>query len=171
MEISDFTFKIVKFNKDFKIVSNLWNIIIIKIHKMKGRIFMKKTKKMVSIMIMVVMILFTMSAFVRVSASVVDTVIGQMGDIDGSQATGVAEIGGQIANILTTVGIVVAVVVLLILGIKYMMGSASEKAEYKKTMIPYLVGALLVLGASSIVKIVFSTINFSDTETVNVQDY
>lgn len=120
---------------------------------------MKKTKKMVSVMIMVVMILFTMSAFVRVSASVVNTVIGQMGDIDGSKAPGVAQIGGQIASILTTVGIVVAVIVLLILGIKYMMGSASEKAEYKKTMIPYLVGALLVLGASSIVKIVFSTIN------------
>ena len=39
-------------------------------------------------------------------------------------------------------------------GIKYMMGSASEKAEYKKTMIPYLVGAILIFGASAITKVV-----------------
>ena len=35
-----------------------------------------------------------------------------------------------------------------------MMGSASEKAEYKKTMIPYLVGAILIFGASAITKVV-----------------
>ena len=56
----------------------------------------------------------------------------------------------------TTIGIIVAVVVLLVLGIKYMMGSASEKAEYKKTMIPYLVGALLIFGASAIAKAVIA---------------
>ena len=37
-----------------------------------------------------------------------------------------------------------------------MMGSASEKAEYKKTMIPYLVGAILIFGASAITKVVVS---------------
>lgn len=120
---------------------------------------MKKTMKVVSILLMIMMICFSLSGIVRAS-NPVDTVIGDMGEIDPSKATGVASIGGQIASILTTVGIVVAVIVLLILGIKYMMGSASEKAEYKKTMIPYLIGAVLVLGASSIVKIVFSTLNF-----------
>ena len=29
-----------------------------------------------------------------------------------------------------------------------MMGSAEEKAEYKKVLIPYLLGAVLVFGAS-----------------------
>ena len=37
-----------------------------------------------------------------------------------------------------------------------MMGSASEKAEYKKTMIPYLVGSILIFGASVITKVVVS---------------
>ncbi|MFQ8987337.1 MAG: TrbC/VirB2 family protein [Intestinibacter sp.] len=63
-------------------------------------------------------------------------------------------IGNQIIGIITTVGVVVAVVILLVLGIKYMMGSASEKAEYKKTMIPYLVGAILIFGASAITQVV-----------------
>ena len=68
--------------------------------------------------------------------------------------TDVMNIGNQIIGIITTVGVVVAVVILLVLGIKYMMGSASEKAEYKKTMIPYLVGAILIFGASAITKVV-----------------
>lgn len=69
---------------------------------------------------------------------------------------GLKTTGGKIVDVITTVGIVVAVIVLLVLGIKYMMGSASEKAEYKKTMIPYLVGAVLIFGASAIAKAVVS---------------
>ena len=53
--------------------------------------------------------------------------------------------GNSIISILQTVGVVLSVVVLMIIGIKYMMGSAEEKAEYKKTMIPYIVGAALIL--------------------------
>ena len=48
------------------------------------------------------------------------------------------------------------VIFLLILGIKYMMGSASEKAEYKKTMIPYIVGAVLIFAGTSLVRVIYS---------------
>ncbi len=37
-----------------------------------------------------------------------------------------------------------------------MIGSASEKAEYKKTMIPYVVGAVLVFAGTSLVKVIYS---------------
>ena len=39
--------------------------------------------------------------------------------------------------------------ILIVLGIKYMMGSTAEKAEYKKTLMPYFIGALLIFGASA----------------------
>ena len=63
--------------------------------------------------------------------------------------------GNSIISILQTVGVVLSVVVLMIIGIKYMMGSASEKAEYKKTMIPYIVGAVLIFAGTSIVKVIY----------------
>lgn len=116
---------------------------------------MKKTMKLISILLMVVMICFTLSTVVRASGRV-DNIIGIMDNSSANGVENVASIGGQIADIITTVGIVVAVIVILVLGIKYMMGSASEKAEYKKTMIPYVVGAMLILGGSAIVKIIFS---------------
>ena len=73
-------------------------------------------------------------------------------------ATGTTEIqnfGGNIMGVINVVGVVVAVVVLMVIGIKYMMGSAEEKAEYKKTMIPYIVGAVLIFGATTIANVVF----------------
>lgn len=67
-------------------------------------------------------------------------------------------LGGKILGILQTVGIVLSVIILVILGIKYMMGSPEEKAEYKKTMIPYLVGAVLIFLAPTIANTVYTLI-------------
>ena len=64
-------------------------------------------------------------------------------------------LGNNIMGVLNVVGVVVAVVVIMIIGIKYMMGSAEEKADYKKTMIPYLVGAILIFAASTIANVVY----------------
>lgn len=115
---------------------------------------MKKTIKMFEIMMIALMLVMGMTTIC--SAGNVDPA-GIASNLHGTQSnaqTQVTNIGNQIIGIITTVGVVVAVVVLLILGIKYMMGSASEKAEYKKTMIPYIVGAALIFGASAITKVV-----------------
>ena len=89
------------------------------------------------------------------------TVFGLTPDqLDGSKSSaGTSEdlvnLGHDIVNILQTVGIVVSVVIIIILGLKYMMGSAEEKADYKKTMIPYLVGAAFIFLAPTIANIVY----------------
>lgn len=67
----------------------------------------------------------------------------------------IANIGGQLLGIFQTVGAVVAVIILLVLGIKYMMGSAEEKADYKKSMIPYVIGAIIIFGAPAIANMVY----------------
>lgn len=74
--------------------------------------------------------------------------------------SGITDFGGKIMGIIQTVGVVISVVILMVLGIKYMMGSAEEKAEYKKTMIPYVIGAVLIFGASTIANMVY---NFTST--------
>lgn len=64
--------------------------------------------------------------------------------------------GNKIITIISTMGSIVSVIVLVVLGVKYMVGSAEEKAEYKKTLLPYVIGAALVFAASSIAGIIFS---------------
>lgn len=112
---------------------------------------MKNTMKVMSILVIIAMVLVALSTVV--SAKDAAGLIDQMNP-DYSKGGDVANFGQRLTSIISTVAIVIAVVVLLILGIKYMIGSASEKAEYKKTMIPYLVGAVLVFGAGAIAKVV-----------------
>ena len=69
--------------------------------------------------------------------------------------TGSPEIQSAGNSIISIVGVVLSVVVLMIIGIKYMMGSAEEKAEYKKTMIPYIVGAALIFAASIFANVIY----------------
>lgn len=64
------------------------------------------------------------------------------------------DIGNILIGYLQAIGSVVSVVVLIVLGIKYMIGSAEEKAEYKKTMMPYLIGAIMVFAITNILGII-----------------
>lgn len=115
---------------------------------------MKKSVKIISVLMLILTVLITLSTISNAGGVNPSELAGQLtGTTSGAQQD-VMNIGNQIIGIITTVGVVVAVVILLVLGIKYMMGSASEKAEYKKTMIPYLVGAVLIFGASAITKVV-----------------
>lgn len=115
---------------------------------------MKKLSKILAI-ILLVAIAMTIGMGTIANASSTDQVDKLFGP-GTADTTGISSVGTNIVSIITTIGIIVAVIVLLILGIKYMMGSASEKAEYKKTMIPYLVGAVLIFGASAIAKAVIT---------------
>ena len=65
-------------------------------------------------------------------------------------------VGQKVIGIIQVVGIIISVVCLMILGIKYMMGSAEEKAEYKKTFIPYIIGAVLLFAASALANSIYN---------------
>lgn len=58
-------------------------------------------------------------------------------------------------GVIQVVGSALAIICLIILGIKYMTGSVEEKAEYKKTLVPYLLGAIMVFGISNFLNIVY----------------
>ncbi len=76
---------------------------------------------------------------------------GQVTQNDINMITGKTN---NIVGIIVTVGVVISVITLIVLGIKYMIGSVEEKAEYKKSMIPYLIGAVLLFSASILVNII-----------------
>lgn len=59
-----------------------------------------------------------------------------------------------IYNIMLTIGIFLAVIIGGIIGIKLMVSSASEKAEAKKLLVPYVVGCVVVFGGFGIWKLV-----------------
>ena len=72
-----------------------------------------------------------------------------------ADTSGIEKIGNQVITIVSTIGSVASVIVLIVLGLKYMMGSAEEKAEYKKTLMPYVIGAGMVFAASAIAGVIY----------------
>ena len=109
-------------------------------------------QKLFVLIVTVLMVLMALSqiCYALTPSNVTPTEPTQSGDI--------ADLGGRIIGALQTIGVVLAVVLLGILGIKYMIGSAEEKADYKKSMIPYLVGAAVLFLAPTIANIVYTFI-------------
>lgn len=112
---------------------------------------MKKFAKVLPIIIIVAVIglIFCSTAF----AAVTDPT--QFSGNPSANTQGIENVGNYIITIVTVIGTVASVIVLIVLGLKYMMGSAEEKAEYKKTLLPYVIGALLVFAASAIAGFVY----------------
>lgn len=71
--------------------------------------------------------------------------------IDTSQLQSVSS---NLFNIFVEVGVALAVIVGLVIGIKYMYASVDQKAEIKKLLVPYLVGCVVIFGALGIWKFV-----------------
>lgn len=117
---------------------------------------MKKTSKIIVFILIAMMIVSIGTTTVFAEAI--------MGGTDPSTLKGqavagtnnITKLGNQLITIISTVGSVAAVIVLIVLGLKYMMGSAEEKAEYKKTLMPYVIGAALVFAASTIAGVLYS---------------
>ena len=107
-----------------------------------------KKKQIVGIMIIIFIIFINVVSY----GFSVENMTGK--DLPGDTQTKIDNFGQGIIKVITTVGSICSVVVLIMLGIKYMMGSVEEKAEYKKTLLPYVIGASMVFAASSLVSII-----------------
>lgn len=76
-------------------------------------------------------------------------------DGDGANSEELKEKTENVLGIVQVIGSVVSVIMLMAIGIKYMLGSVEEKAEYKQTLIPYLIGAALVFSGTTIPQILY----------------
>ena len=115
---------------------------------------MKKSIKVISTLLLAIMLVASIAG--TVLAVDPNTVLNGLNGNGNVQTNDLTKVGNNIVTIIQVVGIVIAVIVLLVIGIKYMMGSASEKAEYEKTMIPYIVGAVLIFAGTSLVRVIYS---------------
>ncbi len=114
-------------------------------------------KKMIKILPILMMLLMALTVCTPVLA--VNDIAGVPINPSTNSSNTVAGIGNNILGIIRVVGTVIAVGVLMVIGIKYMMGSAEEKAEYKKTMLPYLIGAVILFAAVNIASYVVGIAN------------
>ncbi len=108
-------------------------------------------KQILIILINLILIIFLVSN--TVSGTLV-TEFDKAIKTDGAQELKIE--GGKIVGMIQIVGTMIAVGMLSILGIKYLLGSAEQKAQYKKSLLPYIVGAVLIFGFSNITQVIYN---------------
>ena len=71
-------------------------------------------------------------------------------------SSSVSKMSNAILSVVQVVGIAVAVIMLVVLAIKYISAAPSDKAEIKKHAVVYVVGAVVLFAASGILGIIRS---------------
>lgn len=87
---------------------------------------------------------------------------------DGGASGSVQKIIASIINMVQIIGIGVAIIMLVVLAIKYISAAPGDKADIKKHAVVYVVGAVVLFAASGILQIIKSfagNIQGSDTTT------
>ena len=110
---------------------------------------MERMKKIVSVLLTLA-IMATMFSFVLANN------YPEIGTVDGDTKTKFDTIAGKILAIVQYVGYAIAIGMLIYIGIKYVSASANEKADLKGGLIKYVIGALIIAGASTLFGIVQS---------------
>lgn len=113
-------------------------------------------KKKVKIFSIIMLIIITVSSFMA-TISYADMIDPNDYNPNNGNAEAPAKFTnmvGTIATTIQTIGIILSVIVIGLLGIKYMTGSVEERADYKKTMIPFLVGTFLIVAVGTVLRII-----------------
>lgn len=65
---------------------------------------------------------------------------------------------GVVLGAIRNISAVVSVIVLMVIGVKYMIGSVDEKANYKQTMIPYIIGCIMAVAGTTLVTFIYNAV-------------
>lgn len=107
--------------------------------------------KLISILLIVVCILSITNGVDATSKIIKDNFNG---NTTAEGTTAVKQILSGVLSVVRTVGAVIAVVMLMTIGAKYIVASAGDRADIKKYAINYVIGAIILLGATGILSVI-----------------
>lgn len=107
---------------------------------------MRKTVKILTVLLVAVMVI-SMFSTVFASGMTPNDVTADYSHVD---STNIKSIAGSILGWVRNIAAILSVVLIAILGVKFMLGSTEERADYKKSFMPLVIGLFVVLAASTI---------------------
>lgn len=125
-----------------------------------------KTRKMLMFVVVMIISLINIGCVSKASMDW-GTIQGQAQDFAGGAGSAPINIGAlqgpviQVGNILTTIGLAIVMVGILIIGIKYMMASPEGAAKIKGQLVGLVVAGVVIFGAYGIWSIVVNVLQTS----------
>lgn len=125
-------------------------------------------RKKIFYIFIIILILITFFSTTMVQASSLSDIISGADDFvesgkDGSSTTitgsDLNDTSNFIYNTLLIIGVCVAVLIGTILGIQFITGSVEQKVKVKESLIPFVVGCVVIFSAFGIWKLVIEILN------------
>ena len=115
-------------------------------------------KKLISLSLICLLILAIFISNITYAADSLDEIIGKMEDVgnasDLADSSGTAKVINDVIGIIQLAGTGISVIVISLLGIKYLIASPGEKADVKKNIMPIVIGCILLFAAVNIIGMV-----------------
>ena len=120
----------------------------------------KKVMKIVAIMLMAIMVVAVCSQAVLATDTMSLTQFNDKTDKSTASAS-TQQVVGAVLSMAQIIGTGVAIIMLIVLAIKYISAAPGDKADIKKHAVVYIVGAIVLFAATGILQIIksFSTTN------------
>lgn len=120
-------------------------------------------QKICKILLIIILLL---TIFSCIGNNVYASVVNPIDDIDHykpednkqSDNTKFIGIGNSILGAIRAVGTAISVITLMTLGIRYMLASTQDKALYKETFIPYVIGAVMLFAIPNIIGVIYDIV-------------
>ena len=121
---------------------------------------MKGTIKTMSILLVIMLIFAAMSTVMATSTGSAEDLITELAtDTSVQTSGGIVDIAMRVMQIIRTIAVIGGVIALMVIGVKYILGSVEEKAEYKKSMMPLIIGIIVVMAATQIITMIVTALN------------
>lgn len=113
------------------------------------------SKKVLKIaFVLVMLLLFVFVNYVQASGFIGDIEQNISGGTGSNVGNTIKNFGGTIIGVIQVVGTGIGIIMLIYIAIKYMIAAPSEKAEFKKTAINFVIGAVVLFAASGILGLI-----------------
>ena len=77
---------------------------------------------------------------------------------DKIKANNINDMGGKVLGMVQIIGTATGVIMLIVIGIKYIVTSVEEKATIKQRLIPYVIGAVLLFGGTGLLTLIVNLV-------------
>lgn len=114
---------------------------------------MKKKSKIMIILIIAILTIILLINQVN-ATQVINTDEYKPNQTEVTGATQFLNASNRLIGVMQVIGSLISVIALILIGIKYIIGSVEERAEYKKTLKPYLIGAVMVFAITNLLAII-----------------
>lgn len=101
--------------------------------------------------IIISLTVITLAIIILSTTVLADEITGSMSGLTAGNGNGaITSAGSKIIGIIQAIGISVAVVMTVVMAIRFMLASVEEKAQIKEQLVPFVIGAILIFAVTMI---------------------